>query len=143
MPATKQLRGPGVSTGVNIWHSLKCINRHGASCTLFLAILLLCVISHSLARSMIALLSDVPAAYLQPGLLRNVTGIQFIDVNWFFALTYLLLFFGTLIYMEIRSTPPWAVCVTFVLLSLPAIAYVTLCLRLGTRSFVIIAPNLP
>jgi hypothetical protein len=127
--------------GVNILQWVKSINRHGASCTFFLAVLLLCLISHSIARSMIALLSDVPSAYLQPRLLHNVAGIQFIDTNWLIAVTYLFLFFGALVYMEIRATPRWAVWSTFLILTLPLVAYIILCVRVGTRFFVIAAPT--
>jgi hypothetical protein len=131
----------GVPISVSIWHSVKTINRHGTSCALLIFIVVLCVVGHSIAAQMMSLLKDVPAAYLPLRLVRNVTGIQFLDTNWGFSLAYSLLFLGTLIYMEIRSTPRWAVWVTFALMTLPSIGYVVLCLHVGTRSLVISGPN--
>src|SRR6266576_564837 len=127
----KQPPAHGVRIPMTIWQSLQWINRHSAPCALLTLMLMACAIAHRLAASMIALLSDIPLAALPPRLVRNITGIHFIDANWWFPLTYLLLFLATLIYMEIRSTPRWAVFITFLLISLPAIAYVVLCLRLG------------
>jgi hypothetical protein len=131
----------GVPISVSIWRSLKWINRHGTSSAFLIFIVLLCVVGRSIAAEMMSLLKDVPAAYLPLRLVRNVTGIHFLDTNWGFSLTYSLLFLGTLMFMEIRSTPRWAVWITFALMTLPPIGYVVLCLRVGTCSFVISGSN--
>jgi len=119
---------------------LQRVNRHGVTCAAFLGLLIVCGMAHSLAVSLIGLFVDIPAAYLPGHFLRNVVGIRFIETNWRFLLAYLLMVFGSLLYMELRSTPRWAVWTTFLFLSLPALAYVNLCISLGI-GFVTIVPS--
>ena len=76
---------------VSIPVNLQRINRHGVTCAFFVGLLILCGIAHSLAGSSIGLLADIPGANLPSRLLRNITGIQFIDANWYFPMAYLLL----------------------------------------------------
>jgi len=120
---------------MSFWHSLKWINRHGTSCFLLALMLLFSVGAHSMATSWMLLLGDFPAANLPPRLIRNITGIEFIKANWPLPLAYLLLFLGILLYMEFRSTPRWAVWVSFVLMSLPIVVYLLICLRVGAGIF--------
>jgi hypothetical protein len=96
-----------------------------------------CAIAQALATSMIALLSDIPVSNLPGRLIRNIAGIQFVKANWAFPLTYSLFFLSALIYMEIRSTPRWAVWIAFVFLTLPLAAYLATCLRVGTLSILV------
>jgi type II secretory pathway component PulF len=125
---------------MSIWLSLKSINRHGTACAVLALLLLLGAAVHTIAVAKIALLSDIPLTTWPPRLARNMTGIQFFHDNWWFALPYLLLFFGTLIYMEIRSMPRWAVWATFLFLSLPIVGYFLTCMRLGACSILVMGP---
>jgi hypothetical protein len=120
---------------MSYWHSLKWINRHGTSCFLLALLLLFCVGAHSMATSWMGLFVDFPPANLPPRLMRNITGIEFVKANWPLPLVYLLFFAGMLLYMEFRSTPRWAVWVSFVVMSLPIVVYLLICLRVGTGLF--------
>jgi hypothetical protein len=121
---------------------LRQLNRHGASCALLIAILILGSVAHRIAISTITILSDIPTASLPTSMAHNIAGILFLDANWWIPLAYLLLFFSILVYMELRSTPRWAVQVTFLFMSMPAVGYITLCLRAGTQSFVAMSSNI-
>ena len=117
---------------MNILNCMKWINRHGKVPGLFGLLVLLCVAAHAIAMGRIILLSDIPLDNWPPRLVRNMAGIQFFQANWWFALPYFLLFFGMLIYMEARATPRWAVWSWFLVMSLPALGYLTTCMRVGT-----------
>jgi hypothetical protein len=125
----KQSAGHGVSIPVSILQSLKWINRHGTACALLALFLLFCIAVQTVAVAKITILSDIPVGDLPPRLVRNMAGIRFIQANGWFALPYLLLSFGTLIYMEIRATPRWAVWSAFAFLALPIIGYLFACMR--------------
>ena len=84
---------------------------------------------HTLAVAKITILSDIPLGTWPQRLVRNIAGIQFLQASWWFALPYLLLFFGTLLYMEIRVTPRWAVWSAFAFLALPIVGYLFACMR--------------
>jgi hypothetical protein len=132
----KQLFDAGVSLSMSFRLNLKWIERHKTSTALLALMVICCAIAHSVAVSRITLLSSFPVANLPTRLIRNIAGIQFINAIWSFPLVYLLIFVGTLLYMEFRSTPRWAVWISFVLLSIPIVAYLLICLRLGTAFIV-------
>ncbi len=125
---------------MSIWQSLKWTNRHGTTCAVLSLVLLLGAGVHTIAVSKITLLSDIPNTTWPSSFVRNMAGIQFFHDNWWFALPYLLFFFGTLIYMEIRSTPRWAVWASFAFLSLPVVAYFLTCMRVGACSIQVMGP---
>jgi hypothetical protein len=123
---------------VTAYQSLKWINRHGAAVGLLALILVVCVVGHSIAVMKVQLFHDLPCEWnWGEGLLRNMAGIRFVHGNGWAVLVYLLFAFGTLLYLEVRTMPRWAVSSTFMFLSLPMIAYVWLCLNFTVRGFLV------
>lgn len=124
---------------MDILKTIKWIDRHGTAPVLFGLLVLVSAAAHKVAMGRITLLGDVPLSAWPPRLVRNMAGIQFFQANWWFSLPYFLLFFGMLIYMEVRKTPRWAVWIGFAFMSLPALGYVATCMRVGT-GFITLTP---
>lgn len=127
---------------MSVSQNLKWINRHGTACAVLTLFLLFGIAVHTLAIARIVLLSDIPLTTWPPRLARNMVGIQFFHDHWWFALPYLLLFFGTLIYLEIRAVPRWAVWTSFTGLSLPVVAYFCTCVRVAFFAIFVMGPGL-
>ncbi len=125
---------------MSTWQSLKWINGHGAACVVLALLLLGCLALHHMAFATVTIFSDIPHLTWPPRVLRSMAGVQFFQANWWFALPHLLLFFGALIYMEVRGSPRWAVWCTFLFMSLPIFAYASVCLRLFTGFFTPVGP---
>ncbi len=117
--------------------TIKWIIRHGTPSALLALFLLICIGAHFFAASTIMMLNGIDRGTWDPRLLRNVTGIQFLHTNWWFALPYLVLFFGALIYIEVRDMPGWSVCTTFLIMILPLFLYLFTCLRVGLGPIII------
>jgi hypothetical protein len=139
---SKQLLRRGVLILVSALRALKCIDRHGTTCATLVLLFLICAIAHTIAVAQISVLNGVPLETWPPRLIRNMAGIQFFEAHWLFTLPYLLLFLGTLVYMEIRFTPRWVVWVAFAFLSLPIFGYLWTCLHFAVSSSSIMGPVL-
>ena len=127
---------------VSTLRALQCIDRYGATCATLVLLFLICAIAHTIAVAQISVLTGIPLGVWPPRLIRNMAGIQFFEAHWPFTLPYLLLFFGILIYMEIRFTPRWVVWVAFAFLSLPIFGYLWTCLHFAISSSSIMGPVL-
>ena len=105
-------------------------NRHPASTIPLAALLGACVFAHLAALSWM----ETPGrqvASLPARTVRCMTLIDFINNHGWMALAYVATFLGCLVWLEIRAAPRWSVWTTFVILSLPCLAYLRACLYLG------------
>ena len=117
--------------------AVKWIDRHGDTCAALAILFLVCAVAHTIAVAKISVLSGITLDSWPPRLIRNMAGIRFFEANWLLILPYLLLFFGALIYMEVRSMPRWVVWGTFAFLSLPLLGYLWTCVRFAISSIAI------
>lgn len=111
---------------------IQWLNRHGASSALLVLLLLFCALMHYSALAKIEILSPISPAS-EPRLFRSMVGVQYFDAHWWYALPYLVIFFGTLICLETRNAPRWAVWITFLFLALPFLGYAWACVRIANR----------
>jgi len=111
----------------NLWRAIKWTNRHGTSTALLLLLVGACVRAHLLAvgktHSLGGLVTSMDSLSL-----RRVAGIGFIHSHWWFVLPYLTIFGGSLIWLEARSAPRWAVWAVFIIMAVPCLGYMWTCL---------------
>lgn len=125
---------------MSLLQSIKWMKRPSTASALLAVLIFLCLAAHFLAVGRITMLSGVPHDSWPPRFLRNITGIQFFHANWWFALPYLLLFFGTLIYMDVRRMPGSVVWSTFAFMSLPLLGYIVTCMNVGIWHILVMGP---
>src|SRR4051812_47357232 len=101
---------------------MKRLNRHVVSQLLALYVIGVCGLAHFQASNRLEYnhpdltLSSIKGA-------RRIAIVEFIHSNWAIVLPYLAVWFAFLFWMEIRSSPAWAVWSTFCALALPCVAY--------------------
>ena len=102
------------------------IEQHGTALVLFMIVMIVCVNTHMLGRAKATifkgkfLLWDDCAA-------AEVNLIHYVHAHWWIAIPYGIFVASCLGWLEIRNAPRWTVWVSFLLLSLPAIAYARAC----------------
>jgi hypothetical protein len=62
--------------------------------------------------------------------MREVRVIDFLHANLWLPLLYSAVFAGSVLWLEYRGAPRWAVWGTFVLLALPCLTYARACLHI-------------
>lgn len=103
-----------------LWRAIQWINRHGTSAALLLLLLGACALAQSLAATKIEIERGLGIG-MDSLSLRRAAGIEFIHRHWWFALPYVTRFVGSLIWLEARSAPRWAVWVVFTALAVPCL----------------------
>ncbi len=71
--------------------------------------------------------------FMDPITVRHMPLIDTMHTHLGYAFGYAAVFLGTLLWLESREAPRWVICITFALLSVPALDYTWACLALGTR----------
>jgi hypothetical protein len=65
--------------------------------------------------------------------IRDMTVIDFIHGQYWVVIAYVAVFLACLLWLEIRAASRWTVCVAFIVLALPALAYGRACLHIGSK----------
>ena len=91
-----------------------------------------CLLGHCLARArMEAGHRQFPV--MEPRTIRSMAVIDFLHQHWAMPYLYLVVFVGSLIYLEWRNAPRWSQWVVFFFFALPAITYFIGCVRIGGK----------
>jgi hypothetical protein len=117
---------------MQILAALKWINRHSASSVLLLLLLSASTFAHVLARVRMDMASR-QFAIMDDRTIRQMGLIDFMHAHYWVAIAYAAVYLGSLLWLEIRGAPRWAVWVTFGLLALPCLVYAGACLRIGNK----------
>ena len=64
---------------------------------------------------------------------REMTIIDFIHGHLWILAPYAAVFFGCLLWLEFRSAPRWSVWVSFIIFTLPFLAYARACLHISNK----------
>ncbi len=112
--------------------TLKWINRHSASSVLLLLLLGASAFAHVLAHVRMEVASR-QFAIMDDRTIRQMGVIDFMHAHYWIAIAYGTVFFATLLWLEFRSAPRWAVWVAFCLLAMPCIIYAGACLHIGNK----------
>ena len=59
--------------------------------------------------------------------------IDFIHGDLWIVAAYVAVFVASLIWLEFRTAPRWAVWITFIVFALPLLAYARACLHIGNK----------
>jgi hypothetical protein len=118
----------------SLWRAAKWINRHGTSAALLLLLVGGCAYAHLVAATKADLLREV-AMNMDPASLRRGAGIEFIHNHWWFVLPYLAVFGGSVVWLEARNAPRWAVWTVFMVLAVPCFMYAWACLDWALMGF--------
>ena len=117
---------------MQILTALKWINRHSASSVVLLLLLGASTFAHVLAHLRMDM-ANRQFAIMDDRTIREIAVIDFMHAHYWVAIAYAVVFFATLLWLEIRSAPRWAVWVMFCLLALPCLVYAGACLRIGNK----------
>ena len=64
---------------------------------------------------------------------RDIRFIDFMHAHLWMVIAYMVVFLGSLLWLECRAVTRWSVWVTFIVLALPALAYGSACLHIGNK----------
>lgn len=109
---------------------LRCINRKGAPLAGLALLLGMGAFLHRIALGVgtFAYPASVIADPYQEVRLRFVS---YLDAHTWVALPFAALFAASLLWLQIRKSPPWALWATFASLALPLVGYMWICLSVG------------
>jgi len=112
---------------------LQLLNRHGTSLGLFLMLLGLCAVFHSLAIGRIELAPEV-FAKAEPRWTVRVALIHLVDAQaWTYALLYAAVVLPGLFWLEVLSKSRRVIFCAVTILGLPCLGYVWVCARIATE----------
>ena len=114
----------------------KWVNRHGASPLGLLILLGFCAMAHYLAFERMEF-AQRQFAFMDAKTIQRMAIIDFIHNHLWLVTPYALVFLGSLLWLEIRSAPRWAIWVSFLFLALPCSAYVRGCIAIFNKFVVL------
>jgi len=121
--------------------AVKWVNRHCTAVALATLLFVLCGFDHFLALvKMDAVSRRFPIMNSQTE--RSMAAIDFLHGHRWFAGVFMLVFIGSLLYLELRNAPRWSVWLVFLFLAAPCVAYLMICAYINNK-FIFLTPMLP
>ena len=131
---------PGSARAVQ---ALRWLNEHATSAALLLLLLGVATILHDIARGAVGLIQSIPnypAWITDDRVLGRIRAVEFVQANPWIPLVLALAALGSLLWLEVRRAPRWAVWTTLAVVSLPAGGYIWVCLKAAFGAFVLTGP---
>jgi len=91
----------------------------------------LAVLVHGMARLKMDLADHF--ALMDMRTLRELRLIAYVHTHLWLPASYAVVFFACLLWLEIRVVPRWAVWLSFILLSMPCLAYMWACAHIDNK----------
>ena len=117
---------------MSISKALKWFNRHGLSSFSLALLLGAAAAAHFMARLRMDM-SSRQFAIMDERTIRDMTVIDFIHAQYWVVIAYAAVFLACLLWLEFRAASRWTVCVAFILLALPALAYGRACSHIANK----------
>ena len=117
---------------MSISKALKWFNRHGLSSFSLALLLGACAFADFMARLRMDIFSR-QFAIMDERTIRDMTVIDFIHAQYWVVIAYAAVFLACLLWLEFRAASRWTVCVAFILLALPALAYGRACSHIANK----------
>jgi len=128
---------------MQLMETLRWLNRHALSPALLILLFGASTTFHSFARTvsnMVKTLPGYPAFISDDLVVCRIRAIDFIQDHAWMPLTFAILALASLLWLDLRKAPRWAVWTTLCGLSLPCLAYMWVCLKASTVSFFVMGP---
>ncbi len=117
---------------MSISQALKWFNRHGAFSGLLALLLVGSAFADLIARTKMDM-SNRQFAIMDDRTVRQMGFIDFVHAHMWMVIVYVVVFQAGLLWLEFRAMPRWCVWVTFIVLSLPALAYGSACWHIESK----------
>ena len=117
---------------MSISQALKWFNRHGAFSMLLALLLVVSAINGFTARIRMDM-ANRQFAFMDDRTVRQMGFIDFIHAHLWMVIVYVACFQACLLWLEFRAMPRWCIWITFIVLSLPALAYGSACWHIGSQ----------
>jgi hypothetical protein len=72
-------------------------------------------------------------AFMDERTIRQMSAIDFMHAHYWIAIAYAAVFLSSLLWLEFRGAPRWAVWITFSVLAIPCLVYAWACVRIGNK----------
>jgi hypothetical protein len=112
--------------------ALKWINRQTASLAVLGILFWVGAGAHWMAITRLGMTNN-QLPVMDPANESRVQMIGYIDEHWWLVLPYAAVFAACLLWLQFRQAPRWFVMCVFGCLALPNLAYLWVCLRVGTE----------
>ena len=111
---------------------VKWLNRHTVALAGAISLLGICGFTHFLALVKMDVM-ERKFPIMNPRTEHNMALIDFLNGHRWFVAVFILMFIGSLLYLELRNAPRWSVWLTFFVFAAPCLMYLMVCAYISNK----------
>jgi hypothetical protein len=111
---------------------VKWLNQRATTVVTAILLVELCSFTHFLALTKMDVV-ERKFPIMNPRTEHNMSLIDFLNGHRWFVVVFILMFIGSLLYLELRNVPRWSVWLTFFLFAAPCLMYLIVCAYISNK----------